>query len=344
MRGLRKRGQVYWYRITSKGRCFEGSLATDKRAVAVERLEAIRRQVTGDRFGERHRTFDDAARRFVEEHFPTLREGTRDRYMASLAALTPHFAGARLADIGSAKLDAFETARRAQVTTSTIRRDLACLSIMMTLAEEWEWIEKNVVKPFKRARGKRGLVEGAPRTRYLSLEEEARIIAAASAQYRGAIMVAIDTGLRRGELYAMRWRDVDLGNGAVIVRAETAKSGRERVVPLLDRAKGVLELIGPGAASDHVFRPPGRTCYSMRSQGLLEGLRAAAKKADVADLDWHDLRRTCGCRLLQVYGLNMDKVSAWLGHSDVRVTADRYAFLRVEDLKRSVAQARQTIN
>ncbi len=200
MRGLRKRGAVWWYRITKAGQTYEGSLQTGERRIALERLEAIRREVTGERFGERHRTFDDAARRFVAEHFETLKPSTRGRYLTSLAALTPHFAGVRLVDIGSAKLDEFERARRSKVTPHTIRRDLACLSVMMTLCEEWEWIDSNKVKPFKRARGKRGLIDNQPRTRYLSAEEEARIIASATPQYRGAIAFTIDTGLRRGEL------------------------------------------------------------------------------------------------------------------------------------------------
>lgn len=96
MRGLRRRGTVWWYRITKAGQTFEGSLQTHERRIAVERLEAIRREITGDRFGERHRTFDDAARRFVAEHFPTLRPSTRGRYLTSLSALTKHFAGVRL--------------------------------------------------------------------------------------------------------------------------------------------------------------------------------------------------------------------------------------------------------
>lgn len=341
MRGLRKRGQVWWYRITKAGQTFEGSLQTHERRIAVERLEAIRREITGDRFGERHRTFDDAARRFVAEHFPTLRPSTRGRYLTSLSALTKHFAGVRLVEIGSARLDAFELARRGETTPHTIRRDLACLSVMMTLCEEWEWIEVNKVKPFKRARGKRGLTDNPPRTRYLSADEEARIIAAASTQYRGAIMVTIDTGLRRGELYSLTWADVDLAGGAVIVRGSIAKNGQERLIPLLDRAKGVLEMMGPGQPHEHVFRPPGLARYSMRSHSLLEGLTAAARRAGVAEVKWHDLRRTCGCRLLQVYGLSMEKVSNWLGHSDVRVTAERYAFLRVEDLKAAVQVERR---
>lgn len=53
---------------------------------------------------------------------------------------------------------------------------------------------------------------------------------------------------------------------------------------------------------------------------------------------WHDLRRTCGSRLLQDRGLTMDEVAKWLGHSSVRVTERHYAFLRVEHLHRALAR------
>lgn len=83
----------------------------------------------------------------------------------------------------------------------------------------------------------------------------------------------------------------------------------------------------------------------VRRTGLsLRYWQRRAERAGVAEVDWHDLRRTCGCRLLQVYGLPMEKVSAWLGHSDVRVTQQRYAFLRVDDLRRAVSGEERRLN
>lgn len=64
-RNLRKRGEVWWYRITKNGVTHEGSLQTGQLKLAQDRLESIRRELTATRFGEKpRRTFDDAARRF----------------------------------------------------------------------------------------------------------------------------------------------------------------------------------------------------------------------------------------------------------------------------------------
>jgi integrase len=56
-------------------------------------------------------------------------------------------------------------------------------------------------------------------------------------------------------------------------------------------------------------------------------------------LRWHDLRRTCGCRLLQDHGLSMEGVKEWLGHHSVTVTEKAYAFLEIEDLHRAVQKS-----
>ena len=71
--------------------------------------------------------------------------------------------------------------------------------------------------------------------------------------------------------------------------------------------------------------------------------RAGMKRAQIARASWHDMRRTCGCRLLQEHDMSFEKVSAWLGHADVRVTQQRYAFLRVEQLHDAIRKPSNVI-
>lgn len=69
---------------------------------------------------------------------------------------------------------------------------------------------------------------------------------------------------------------------------------------------------------------------------MTKGLKGAARRAGIHDLRWHDLRRTCGCRLLQDRGLSTEQVRDWLGHSSVMTTEKAYAFLTIDDLHRAV--------
>lgn len=353
-KNLRKRGRIWWYRITHQGQTFEGSLETDNLTEARERLEIRRRELIETNWGKKpKRTFNEAAERFGQEHFKELKPKSARRYFVSIANLLKSFDGVLLEDITSARLNEFEQARKAQgVSASTIRRDLACLSVIFSFAEEWEWVTSNPVKPFLRNRKKKkGLEEGPARTRYLSHEEEAEILAHASPKARKAIIFALDTGLRLEEQRALEKRDIDLRARQVRVRAEVSKTSKERFVPLLPRVyQLVTEMLREDSLhSLYLFCTDEGNRYSSSSPYFYEELQKAVRRANktrarkglqpMEHVQWHDLRRTCGCRLLQDRGFSMEEVSKWLGHSSVKVTEKHYAFLRVHELHRAVERS-----
>ena len=334
-KNLRKRGRVWWYRLQIKGQTVEGTLETDSLAIARERLEAVRRRLTDRHFGLERHTFDEAARKFGAEHFKTLKRKSRLRYVASIANLEPHFRGLNLDMITSARLSEFEQARVKVVNSATVRRDLACLSSIFSRCEEWGWCTSNPVKPYLRSR-RTALKEAAPRDSYLTTDEETKVIAAAPAKAREAIAFAIDTGLRKEEQFSLLWTDIDLAAAQLTVRAEISKTGQARTVPILPRTLDTLR--SRAQPFGFVFLTGDGKRYSPNSPTLYEALGKACRRAGLERISWHDLRRTCGCRLLQDHGLTMDEVARWLGHSSVRVTERSYAFLRVEHLHRALAR------
>ena len=180
------------------------------------------------------RTFNEAAEKFVEEHFPTLRPASAERYIVSLRRLADVFAGMALEDITSAALYEFEQARyRAGVSKPTIRRDLACLSSLMSSCQCWEWVTVNPVPAYTKVRSKKGLKESPPRTRYLSHPEEARLLSACAPRLAEAVMFSINTGLRKQEQFRLMDHHIDLARREILVDKAIAKSGRERRVPML---------------------------------------------------------------------------------------------------------------
>jgi integrase/recombinase XerD len=350
-KNLRRRGNVWWYRITHNGQTFEGSLDTEHLATAKEHVARKREELIATKWGRKpKRSFNEAAEKFGEEHFPILKPKSAQRYVVSIANLLRTFDRMLLDDITSAKLMEFERARRLSgVTSSTIRRDLACLSSIFSSAEEWEWIASNPVKPFLRGRKKKGLTEGEGRTRYLSHEEEREIIQYAPPVARDAIMVAIDTGLRKEELHALQWPWISFRAREITIPAEVTKSKLARTVPLLERSYNILKLMEQARSSEYVFVTYQGRRYSASSPYHYEALQRAVRRANKAraeeglepieHLQWHDLRRTCGCRLLQDRRFSLEQVSKWLGHSSVKVTESRYAFLDVSHLHRAVAES-----
>jgi hypothetical protein len=172
MAAIYLRGKTYWGRAQRKGREHRRSLQTKNRAIAERHLRQWLEELDAIAWGDKpRRSWEEAAAKFIAEHFPTIKPSARLRYTVSLRHLNNHFAGKMLHHITSAEMSDFESKRRAdEVTTSTIRRDLACLSSLVTSTVEWEWTDTNPVPAFLRQRAKRGLKEGQPRTRYLTEE------------------------------------------------------------------------------------------------------------------------------------------------------------------------------
>jgi integrase/recombinase XerD len=298
----------------------------------------------------------EVAEKFIDEHFSNLKPKAIRRYKTSLRWLIPAFGHMKLADVSSRDLSAFETERRRgrkregkRVSVVTVKRDLACLSSIFSSCEEWEWVTRNPVLPYIRGRAKKGvMVENDGRERYLTHEEERRGLFHMPDTIRDAYVVAIELGLRAEEQWALRKSDINRARRRVTVRADVSKTGKARTVPISDRAWEIIERRLASNASDFIFwrwhydetlgeEVAERVEHTWAYREFQKGIAAAG----LQDVEWHDLRRTCGCRPLQDKGFSLLQVSKWLGHSSVKVTEKHYAFLYVDDLERALARGAQ---
>ena len=325
---------MFWARAERDGRQFRRSLKTADRRIAQKRLTDWLADLDATAYGAAPRfLFDEAVPRFIVEHVNTLKPLSAKRYGVSLRWLADQFAGLRLADIDTAHLAAFETARRvAGASNPTIRRDLACLSALFSLCVEWRMVAANPVPGYLARRARRGLKESPPRQRYLSLDEEVALIAAANEPARAAIVLSIETGLRRGELFGLTWDRVDRQRG-IIRTGDQTKSGRGRAVPLTARARAVLDRLPRALAGRHVLCHPDGAPFLQ----LNKGFKGACRRAGITDLRWHDLRRTAGCRWLQSGALSLAEISIVMGHGSVTVTERAYAFFDGEAVAGSLS-------
>jgi integrase len=193
---------------------------------------------------------------------------------------------------------------------------------------------------FKRARKAYGLpinpvdgVEKPPQRQtgdieVFSPEEVHRLVrAAGNPQDAAVFLTASLTGLRRGELLALRWREVDFPGHTIRVRGSfvdghlgTPKSGRVRSVPMApevadaltvlrqrERWVGDEDLVFPGELGGYLDRSALRRRYS-----------AALERAGLRQLRFHDLRHTFGTRMIAVADIR--RVQEWMGHADVQTT------------------------
>jgi integrase len=332
-----QRGKTWWGRAQRDNREYRFSLRTTDRRTAEKRLRQWLNDMDAVAWGDKPpRPWAAVVERFIKEHFPTIRPQSGRRYAASLKNLSRVLLGKNVQQVTTGLLSEFETMRRTEgATAPTIRRDLACLSCLMSYCEEWEWIEDgaNIVPAYMRRRRRKGLREAPGRTRYLSEAEEAALLQHASEPARTAIKVAIETGLREQELMKLRWEQIDFRGGTIRL-GTTTKGKRERFAPLAQDPAQLLARRPRHIRSPFVFHHDDGKPYGR----LRRAFETAMRKAGLKDLHWHDLRRTAGCRWLQRDGMSMDEVSAMLGHATVAITQRSYAFLDLEATAQKSAQ------
>jgi len=273
---------------------------------------------------------------------------------------------ANLADVTAGCLERWRATRRNRrgkegkpsnaraVSPATVNRDMKALQAALSRAAEWGLVSANPlgrVKPM--AEDKTGVI------RYLSPKEEQRLrtalaardetrqAARASANHwrreRGydewpeygvysdyltpLVLLALNTGLRRGELLNLCWRDVDTGKKFVTVLGEGAKTGQTRYVPLNSEIVDVLTRWRPSDADPDSFLFTDANAASPLLEARAAWTRLIAK-AGVSSFRFHDLRHTFASKLVMA-GVDLNTVRELLGHRDIAMTL-RYAHLAPE--------------
>ena len=216
--------------------------------------------------------------------------------------------------------------KRTKPTQSTVNRYLAALSVVMTACvREWHLIASNPVQNVRK------LKEPPGRTRYLSEEELRDLMCSVknNADLKLAVLLALTTGARRMEVWALERDDIDLKNGFVTFRK--TKTGAVRSVPIHGEALELLRtkiyrndtpLIFPSKKNPSVafdFRAP---------------FEAAVKRAGIEDFRWHDLRHSAASYLIRA-GINLRIVGEILGHKNISMTM-RYSHLAPDHLTDAV--------
>jgi integrase len=199
-----------------------------------------------------------------------------------------------------------------QRSLATVNRELAYLRRLLNIAERNGWVSKN---PFKKGNSLIHTSDEVKRERIVTPEEERNLLShcvGRRAHLRPLIVAAIDTGCRQGELFKLRWSDIDFAKGVITVRAFNTKTMRERSVSMTIRLRTELERLveRDTSADDLVF-------------GIKADVRGAfgrtCKEAGLVGLRFHDLRYTHATRLDEL-GFSLAKIGGQLGHTVLQTT------------------------
>lgn len=275
--------------------------------------------------------------------------------LARLRACFISFQGSKLPEITASAVDKWRTHRKTAGTAdATINRDVATLRSALSKAVEWGMVAQHPlekVRPLK--------LDSNKVVRYLSAIEEARLRAVLDERQDGIrqqrasanawrvqrqlkqltdlkeatfpdhlkpmVLLSINTGMRQGELFHLKWSDVDLERANLTLAGESAKSGKTRHVPLNTEALASLKAWHKQTGARTLIFPS-------RANRPFDNVKRAwagvLKNARIEKFRWHDLRHHFASRLVMA-GVDLNTVRELLGHSDIKMTL-RYAHLAPE--------------
>ena len=307
--------------LATLARCSEISLKSARERAGRE-LAAIRDgeadPLSRRREARQAPTVDEGIDRFFDEYIPErLRIGkmkpkTVQEYRLQSKTIRDAIGGRRVAEVTR-----YEIERMVKPLKPVMRnRVLAFASRLYTLFQSWGWCDSNPVRFVEKAKEE-------PRDRTLNETEIAALAGALEAESESspaavaAVRIAMTTGLRIGEVIAMRWADIDFEGGRVVL--PDTKTGR-RWQSLSSAALEALANHPRIHGSEHVFTTTGRAAITYKTVHGAFG--RAAKRAGLSDVRMHDLRRTLMTRAAAA-GVSAHVLRNLLGHRTA-VMADRY--------------------
>ena len=262
--------------------------------------------------------------------------GSQQRDRLILAKFVTRWGTMLLRDLTTLQIEEYMAERRAQVSFATISKELGVLKSAFRCAVRWTWASRS---PFL------GIVlnqEGTARTRWLSDDEERRLLAHCPDWLRDIVIVGLDSGLRPGNLVGLQCAWVQPGAGCLIIPRDQTKTKKlPLTIPLTSRAADIVHRNLVHARSHYLFLSPAGDVYTCAE--VNRALKRAAIKAGIPDLCLYTLRHTFISRLVQA-GVSLPEVAALAGHRDVRMSM-RYAHLAPQHLRDSIAalEARTTV-
>ena len=333
-----KRRSRWHYAFCVRGVRYRKSIPEARTKYEAEKAEVeAKKAVFEGRYGKA--TGDDDFMEFVERvYLPWSRANKRSWYDDVLwsRAVAPWLKGKMFREISPLLIEKFKRERREALTRkgtkrspATVNREFEIFSKVFSLAIDYGVTDTNPCQKVKKLR------EDNRRTRYLLDEEENRLLSALTglrSHLRPMVIVALGTGMRRGDHFKLRWGQVDFQRN--VVHVPNSKTGKDYDVPMNRDVRDVLlRLRRERANSDFVFVNPktGQPYTSLKT-----AFGKACRLAGIENLRWHDLRHTFGTRLGEA-GFPESVIAELMGHSSVSTTR-RYTH-GTERSKRAAVEA-----
>ena len=322
--GIYLRGKSWYYDFVHYGARYVGSFGPVPRSVAKEELARKKAAVLETRLNPAKARKSPRFDAFTVDYLTWVHANCKPRTVERVRQTVARFAAflgptKRLTDVTPWHLEQWKRTRKeAGKAPGTINLELTIVKGVFAKAKTWGKLHEHPGTSVKLLQNPRQKI------RFLSEEEEARLLAVCSPALRRVVQIALLTGFRRQELASLRPEEVDLENDTVSVAACYAKNGERRTLPVGPRLKAVLHeaVTASGSAATVLVTEHGR---SWNPNKLGVRFLAACQEAGIGSLGLHTLRHTFASRLVMA-GVELKTVRDPLGHKDTAMTL-RYAHL-----------------
>ena len=312
---------------TGRGRPPAGYYTRRLAEDALQELLTDLRRGELDAPGSTGATFADASAEWLRHAAQerACKASTLTDYRLTVRRLDEVLGNLTLEDITTAAIERWrdDWIAREAPSNRTVQKYLVILGSILRHAKRRYGLRTNPMDEVERPR-----VRSKMEIDVLSAAEVWALVRAAESEQDAAIfLTAAFTGLRQGELLALRWRDVDFERRIIRVHrtyksgngVDTPKSGRGRAVPMADEVAQALARLGERdhftEDDDLIFRGPGG---HVNAQKLGYRYKVALNRAGLRELRFHDLRHTFGT--IAINRADIIQVQAWMGHADIKTT------------------------
>lgn len=305
------------YRIDGKRyrETFTGGKTLGRTMLAKRKTEAME----GKFFPQRQKqklTFAEAADKYWSSHLSKKKSADKLKY--TLEAIKKYFGNRTIANISTDDVQKFYNKRLQETSPSTANRHFTTLRAVINKA-----IKLKLYKGENPCNGVDKEKENPARTEYLTTEEIRDVLTFAPERSKNLIALAIGTGMRRGELMRLDWKDIDFVSN--IIHIHESKSGYSREIPIMASLKPILLSMNP--------QHEGKV-FTLTVKMVEHDFKQAREKAGISNVRFHDLRHTFSSHFM-MNGGSLPDLQRILGHSDIKMT-QRYAHLSPTYLRQSI--------
>lgn len=323
---LYQRGSVWYIDYSFKGKRVRKRIGPSRER-AEEILKRINRKIRkGNTEGLDRQTFllfEKVCDEYLNYSAANKAKSSYRRDQISITNLLNVFRGRLITDITAYELEQYKNQRRRKVQPATVNRELACIKHMFTKALDWKLIKENTTKCVKLFK------EPPGRIRYLSEEEMKRLLDCCRKYLKPIVMMALNTGMRKSEILALKWSDVDMINR--MIKITNSKNNETRYVPINDNLFATLiKMSHCSAGEKKIFTWDNGKPIKYINNGFYN----AMKRANITNFRFHDLRHTFASHLV-MKGVDIRIIQQLLGHKTLAMTM-RYSHVSNDAMKAAV--------